>query len=131
MSITPDGKLRRAIPDFCVNYDPIESEPTSIRSIKSGRLYKCRSFRSRENIESCLFCCNWVTPEGEYKNPDSLFLYKEDAYRFINYFKGRKPDEKREILREILDCEFVNKEVADWLNNNESKLVKEVGLEWI
>jgi len=131
MAISPCGGLSTAIPDVCRNYDPIKDQPTKVWSTKSGRLYKCRNFRSCDSIEGCLFCCNWVTPEGEYKNADPLFLYQENAHEFINYFKGRNHDEKRKIFREILDLEFVNKEVVSWLNDNEPKLVKEVGLEWI
>jgi len=59
---------------------------------------------------------------------DYLDLYKENAEGFIEYFSSKNPEERKIILKDIMDCDFVNGDVADWLNKNELELVKEVGL---
>jgi len=59
---------------------------------------------------------------------DHLNLYKSDADGFIKYFTSREFDEKKVILSDIMDYESINKEVVDWLNQNEQELVREVGL---
>jgi len=58
---------------------------------------------------------------------DYLKLYKEEAEGFINYFKERALEEKKVMLKDIMNCDFVNEKVADWLNQNESDLLREVG----
>lgn len=58
---------------------------------------------------------------------DYLKLYKEDADTFIEYFKNRTIEEKKVILRDIMDYEFTNEKVIDWLNKNEAEPIREVG----
>jgi len=59
---------------------------------------------------------------------DYLDLYKENGEGFIEYFSSKTLEERKVILKDIMDCDFINEDVADWLNKNEPKLVKEVGL---
>ncbi|MBM3199599.1 hypothetical protein FJZ53_01590 [Candidatus Woesearchaeota archaeon] len=58
---------------------------------------------------------------------DYLTLYKTKSEEFIDYFKTRTFDEKKAILKDIMDYEFTNEEVINWLNKNEQDLIREVG----
>ena len=62
-------------------------------------------------------------------NLDYMNLYKKDSQEFIEYFKSRKPDDKKVILKGILNCDYTNKAVADWLDENEIELVREVSMQ--
>jgi len=59
---------------------------------------------------------------------DYVSMYKDDAGIFIDYFSKKSVQEKKVILKDIINCDFVNEKVADWLNHNESDLLREVGL---
>ncbi len=59
---------------------------------------------------------------------DYIRLYKEDASIFIDYFKNRSQEEKKIIMKDIMECEHVNENAINWLNENESELIREVGL---
>lgn len=60
---------------------------------------------------------------------DHLNLYKDDARNFIEYFCNRASiEDKKTIIRDIMNCDFTNEEVIKWLNDNETDLVREVGL---
>lgn len=61
-------------------------------------------------------------------NLDHVDMYKKDANIFIDYFSKRSVQEKKTILKDIMGCDFVNEKVADWLNQNEPDLIREVGL---
>lgn len=139
MSISPDGKLRKAIPDSCRNYNPDKSRLAGVRSMELGMLYKCKNWENDRilvtspNLEDCcLFCDNWQTPDGEYKNrfPEevAIVFYKENSNKFIEYFQNRSHENKKKILKKIFECDFTNEEVIGWLNKKESRLVRGVGL---
>jgi hypothetical protein len=131
----PGGSL---IPDICKNYDPIKSEPKILSTSKLGRLYHCKNFESYEGMkDGCLFCCNWVTHDGGDRGYESLpekmvayyiSLYKEDSEKFIRFFRKRKFKEQKKILESILECEFTNETIIQYLDENWSNLVREVGL---
>ncbi len=142
MSIGIHGGLTSAIPDSCKGYDPIPSEPTGVWSEKSGRLHKCRNWKndrvlvSGYNLEgACLYCNNWQTPDGEYKNklPEEVALefYKKNSETFIEYFPKQTILSKKIILKKVFECDFVNEEVIRWLDKGESELVREIGLSLI
>ncbi len=57
---------------------------------------------------------------------DYLILYKENNEGFIQYFKSRCDSEKKVILSNIMDSDFINEKVIDWLNEHYSDLVSEV-----
>lgn len=61
-------------------------------------------------------------------NLDYVNMYKKDANIFIDYFSKRDPEEKKVIIKDVMNCDFVNEKVADWLNQNEPDLLREVGL---
>lgn len=57
-----------------------------------------------------------------------LCLYKGDAKQFIRFFsKIEDKSKKKELLNVILKCDYENKEVIDWFNENEPDLIREVG----
>lgn len=59
----------------------------------------------------------------------NLCLYKGDAKQFIRFFsKIENKGKKKELLNAILNCDYENEEVIKWLNQNESDLIREVGL---
>ncbi|MBL7100569.1 MAG: hypothetical protein ISS23_01300 [Nanoarchaeota archaeon] len=60
---------------------------------------------------------------------DYLDLYQKDASGFIEYFKSKDGEEQKIILEDIMDLEFISLDVVDWLNENESKLMKEVSFD--
>ena len=62
------------------------------------------------------------------------FFYKDARYwsdsnpqDFINWFSNASEKSKKSILRIMFEDSFENKEVIDWVNKHESKLIKEVG----
>lgn len=58
---------------------------------------------------------------------DYMNLYKTDYTGFIEYFAGRTTDEKKVILKDIMDADFVNEKVTAWLNDNYLDMMREVG----
>lgn len=54
-------------------------------------------------------------------------MYKKDAKGFLEYFPSRSIEEKKAILKDVMECESVNEEVIHWLNENCLDLVREVG----
>ncbi len=59
---------------------------------------------------------------------DHLQLYKDDTKGFIMYFQGKSIEEKKAILKDIMNCDTTNEEVVNWLNENCLDIVREVGL---
>lgn len=55
-----------------------------------------------------------------------LLLYKDAAKKFINYFKLLDKEEKKDVLKEVLDCEFTNEKVTEWLSEHETDLLREI-----
>ncbi|MBM3199600.1 hypothetical protein FJZ53_01595 [Candidatus Woesearchaeota archaeon] len=58
---------------------------------------------------------------------DYMLLYKVDYAGFMDYFGGRTAEEKRVILKDVMDSDFVNEKVIAWLNDNYLDLIREVG----
>ena len=56
---------------------------------------------------------------------DYMNLYQHDADEFIDYFKSRNQDDKKTILKDIMNCDYTNKTAEDWLNENETELLRE------
>jgi uncharacterized protein YecA (UPF0149 family) len=56
-------------------------------------------------------------------------LYKEDAEAFIKLFKNLKNvNDKKKIIKSLLNCPHENKEAIKWLDENEPELIREVGV---
>lgn len=56
-------------------------------------------------------------------------FYKEDAKAFIENFSNIKdPEYKKKIIKALMNCSYENKEAIKWLDENEPKLIREVGL---
>lgn len=51
--------------------------------------------------------------------------------KFIEHFPNIGVEEKKDILKCLIDVEYDNKEVIAWLNENEKELITEVGLNLI
>ena len=62
-------------------------------------------------------------------NIDYMNLYKKDSQEFIEYFKSRKPEDKKTILKGIMNCDYTNEDVANWMNENELDLIREVSMQ--
>jgi len=59
---------------------------------------------------------------------EGVGLYKDGTKRFIEFFsKVEDKDKKKELLNIIFKCEYENKEVIEWLNENEQDLLREIG----
>ncbi|MDP2908808.1 MAG: hypothetical protein Q8N77_03295 [Nanoarchaeota archaeon] len=70
--------------------------------------------------DSLLFSKGW------HVKLDYLGLYKEDTAKFIEYFRSKGVEEKKIMLKGILDSDFVNKDVVEWLDKSEPELLREV-----
>ena len=90
----------------------------------------------QEEIVSLIKESNLKNPEYNaflwskgYKNVDLdyLSLYNKCSQGFVEYFQSRSTEEKKMILNDLMDCEFTNNEVVNWLNENEQDLIREVG----
>lgn len=56
-------------------------------------------------------------------------LYKEDAKEFIKTFSNlKKVNDKKKIIKALLNCIHENKEAIKWLDENEPELIREVGV---
>lgn len=66
-----------------------------------------------------------------FGKPDDNYLamYEKNPKKFIKYFSKQSDTNKKRILNDILEQEFVNEEAVSWLDKHESKLIREVGLE--
>ncbi len=62
-------------------------------------------------------------------NLDYMNMYKKDSQKFIEYFKSKEQEDKKIILKDIMNCDYTNKDAADWLNKNELDLVREVSMD--
>ena len=62
-------------------------------------------------------------------NLDYINLYEKDTDKFIEYFKSKKQDDKKTILKDIMNCDYTNKAIGDWLDENELDLVREVSMQ--
>lgn len=55
-------------------------------------------------------------------------VYKNNPKQFIRLFsKIEDKNKKTELLNAILKCDYENKEVIEWLNKNETDLLREAG----
>ena len=87
-------------------------------------------------------CCLKLLPEKNLANDSFLWskgfkevtldymdIYQNDADKFIDYFKSRAPGEKKTILKDIMGCDYNNKPIADWLDENELELMRKVSMD--
>lgn len=58
---------------------------------------------------------------------DHLELYKNNTKGFTDYFNNRNVEERKTIVKDIMNCEVTNEEVIKWLNENHLDLIREVG----
>lgn len=60
---------------------------------------------------------------------DHLRLYKNDSKGFMEYFGSKPVEEKKAIIKDLMECDVTNEEVVNWLTKNHMDLVREVGLQ--
>jgi len=72
------------------------------------------------------FLNSWLFNQGFDVKMDYLTLYKEDAKRFINYFKRSRPDIQELIISDLFNCDYINKEVIEFLEKECSHLLRDV-----
>lgn len=71
------------------------------------------------------FLDSWLFKEGFDIDIDYLKLYKEDAQRFIGYFKAKPEDVKKLIISDLLGYEHINPEVIEFLEKEYSHLLRD------
>lgn len=137
-------KLPKPIWDSCKNYDLVtKSEPRKVLGMSLGHSYKksCRNWGWWDIMHTssyypdfkgiCMFCYNWQTPEGKYVNrleEIALDFYEKDTKKFIRYFKKKIIPDKKKIIKKVFECDFINEKVIEYLDEKESELIREVGL---
>ncbi len=60
---------------------------------------------------------------------DYLVLYEKNHKKFVKYFEQQSLDDKKKVIKELLEQDFVNEKIVEWLDKNYSGLIREVGLE--
>ena len=97
-----------------------------LREYKQKEVVKYLSCAKERNLSHDSFL--WSKGFKEIKL-DYMQIYKENTDNFIEYFKSRKPDDKKTILKDIMNYDYTNKAAADWLNENEIELLREVSMD--
>lgn len=94
-----------------------------LSSERKGRLVEnLNSLGNRNNAKIDSF----IRRQGfNISSLDYLILYKENGEDFIKYFTSKCDSEKRIILSNIMDSDFINEKVVDWLNEHYANLVSE------
>ena len=98
----------------------------SLQNYQQRDIAKCLARVQNRNFSNDSFL--WSKGFKEI-NLDYMEFYKNDSQRFIDYFKRRNPPNKRIILNCIMDCNYTNKQVAEWLEENEVDLLREVSMD--
>ncbi len=60
---------------------------------------------------------------------DHKELYYSDSDGFIDYFKSKELKTKKAIFKDIMNCDYTNKQVTAWLEKNEHDLMLEVSMD--
>ena len=97
--------------DVCYPYQKIKVRELEIHFKKFLENYEKINLKNISNL--CLQC---------YKN--------DEVEKFKNFFSNIKNiKNQKEMLRKLMDLDSENKEISSWLDQNYSKLIKDVGLE--
>ena len=94
--------------------------------LQQQRVARCLKNTPERNIANDSFL--WSKGFKEISR-DYMDIYKKDADEFIEYFKSKKPDDKKTILKDIITCDYTNKAAANWLDENETELLREVSMD--
>lgn len=103
--------------NFCEYFDVLDKEAQErvVNTVKN--------FSNKNTI-----CDSFLWSKGfKDLSLNHLELYKNDSKGFIEYFTRKTLEEKKAILKDVMDCEFTNEGAIDWLNENEQDLIREVG----
>ncbi|MBL7100328.1 MAG: hypothetical protein ISS23_00050 [Nanoarchaeota archaeon] len=72
----------------------------------------------------------FLKKELENLKGNHICLYRGSSEAFIEFYsKIGAIEEKKDIIRAILNCDYENKDAVSWLDANEADLLREVGLE--
>lgn len=111
--IAKNNKKQNSIGDLLVWDEKCEETQIIIQALKTKNFYGKAMLNDSLVLKS---------------NP--LDLYKENSSDFIRYFSELEDvKEKKAILRLLLDCDYENKEIIDWLNKNHFELIRDAALE--
>jgi len=100
--------------------------------------FTCLDDKRQENLVDSLKTLQERNPVNDsflwskgFKNigMDYLKIYKEDPDTFIDYFSSRSLEEKKVIIKDIMESEHTNEKVINWLNEKEADLIREVGFD--
>ena len=83
------------------------------------------------NLDLNLFLWNMGFEDVFIDPIDPVDLCGNNVDGFIRYFKDKTKDEKKEILERLYRSDrsdFINREVIEWLDENEQELVRDIGL---
>jgi len=110
----------------------IEKANKMYNEIRRGVLKDLIEKPKDKKLESLLVTDQQIKEEVEDAfNTDpkiyGLRLYRDDTKKFIKFFSKIDKNKKKGLLNEIFSCDYENKEVIDWLNNNEQDLLREAG----
>ncbi len=97
-----------------------------LNDLQQQRVVRCLKALPERNLTNDSFL--WSKGFKEV-NLDYMNLYKNDAEEFAEYFSSRNKEDKKIILKDIINCDYTNKYAADWLNKNELDLVREVSMD--
>ena len=94
--------------------------------LQQQRVARCLKTLPERNIANDSFL--WSKGFKEISR-NYMDLYKKDADEFIKYFQTKNQDDKKTILKDIMNCDYTNKAAADWLDENEIGLLREVSMD--
>ena len=66
-----------------------------------------------------------------YEDLEIEEMYKKKPKKLMNHMKKLKDDDKERIIGILYDSEHENPEVISWIDKNEPKLIRDIGLKSI
>ena len=128
--------LKNNVVKDCVNI--LINEYAQGKSLHFQEYFDCLDYGSQERVVKQLTNVKerylsqdyflWSRGFNEIKL-DYMQIYKENADNFIEYFKNKNQDDKKTILKRLMNCDYTNKAVADWMDKNEIKLLRKVSMD--
>ncbi len=96
------------------------SATVEIKRVLGSNNLKYKTIEGSMNYSSLFF-----VNDGKLKI-EWLSIYKSDAEKFLDHFKVLEKYEKKDVLKEVLDCEYTNEKVTEWLSEHETDLLREI-----
>lgn len=73
-----------------------------------------------------MFLNSWLFNQGFDVKVSHLELYKTDTQSFITYFERSEKYAQELIVSDLFNCDYINKEVIDFLEKKHSNLLRDV-----